>query len=531
MRLAETSMIRGLRLRWLLSILIVCWGKNVNAEVIRYDGYRGIWFDLRQKYSGGLGTYTAKHNPLAVYAPDTQRTYFVWGGTSSEDERKLRLMLSYYDHRTGTAPRPAMVFDKGDVDDPHDNPALQIDDDGYLWFFVAGRGTTRPGYIYRSREPHSIEAFDSVRADRKFAYPQPWYVSGRGFVVLYTEYGQGRELFWRTSADGYTWSEHRKLAGFGGHYQVSWCKNGRIFTAFNYHINGVVDTRTNLYFLQSSDFGASWQTASGETISPPLATVDNAALVRDYHSEGLLVYCKDVNFDVDGNPVILHITSSSAEAGVQEPPRSWMTAHWSGREWQFRRVTDAYHNYDMGSLYIEDGLWRIIAPTEPGPQPWGTGGEVAVWTSEDQGVTWRKERNLTAESPRNHSYVRRPLNADPGFYGFWADGDAHEFSVSRLYFTSKDGAVYQLPAAMESDTATPLLINGATSVSAAAAVVPSAVNEGLARGRRLSACELFDIRGRRLSWDNPLAAKANGTRKSVMWAGSPALVIQRATKE
>src|SRR6478609_829160 len=39
------------------------------------DGYRGIWFTLGQfsqhgdKYSGGLGTYTANHNPMAVYSP------------------------------------------------------------------------------------------------------------------------------------------------------------------------------------------------------------------------------------------------------------------------------------------------------------------------------------------------------------------------------------------------------------------------------------------------------------------------------
>ena len=38
------------------------------------DGYRGIWFALGQarsgfgdKYSGGLGTYTMKHIPMAVY--------------------------------------------------------------------------------------------------------------------------------------------------------------------------------------------------------------------------------------------------------------------------------------------------------------------------------------------------------------------------------------------------------------------------------------------------------------------------------
>lgn len=39
------------------------------------EGYRGIWFSIGQaaseygpKYSGGLGTYTMKHIPMAVYA-------------------------------------------------------------------------------------------------------------------------------------------------------------------------------------------------------------------------------------------------------------------------------------------------------------------------------------------------------------------------------------------------------------------------------------------------------------------------------
>lgn len=42
----------------------------------RDDGYRGIWYmnqpsgdEYVYKYSGGLGTYCAKHNPFAVYCP------------------------------------------------------------------------------------------------------------------------------------------------------------------------------------------------------------------------------------------------------------------------------------------------------------------------------------------------------------------------------------------------------------------------------------------------------------------------------
>jgi hypothetical protein len=50
--------------------------------------YRGIWFRLGKydgqygdKYSGGLGTDTMKHVPMAVYAPSVDRTFFTYGGT------------------------------------------------------------------------------------------------------------------------------------------------------------------------------------------------------------------------------------------------------------------------------------------------------------------------------------------------------------------------------------------------------------------------------------------------------------------
>lgn len=78
----------------------------------------------------------------------------------------------------------------------------------------------------------------------------------------------------------------------------------------------------------------------------------------------------------------------------------------------------------MVPLYIEpDGLWRVIAPTEPGPQPWTTGGEMVLWTSRDQGATWIKVKQLTRNSRFNHTYAHRPVNAHPDFYAFWADGN------------------------------------------------------------------------------------------------------------
>lgn len=102
-------------------------GEYNNCKI---DGYRPIWFDLGQKseygskYSGGLGTYTVKHNPMAIYSPETNKTFFVFGGTINKDERYLLCMIGCYDHATGKVCKPTVVYDKQGVNDPHDNPAL-----------------------------------------------------------------------------------------------------------------------------------------------------------------------------------------------------------------------------------------------------------------------------------------------------------------------------------------------------------------------------------------------------------------------
>ena len=104
-------------------------------------------------------------------------------------------------------------------------------------------------------------------------------------------------------------------------------------------------------------------------------------------------------------------------------------------------------------------MWRIIGPTEAGTQKLGTGGEMALWTSRDEGVTWNRERIITESSRLNHAYARRPVGAHPEFYAFWADGNPHEFTPSTLYFTNKQGdCVRALPRDMRADFAEPVAL-------------------------------------------------------------------------
>ena len=426
------------------------------------DGYQGIWFTLNQfseegdKYSGGLGTYTAKHVPMAIYAPEVEKTFFVYGG-AKEGQRHLLAMASYYDHSHRLVPRPTIVHDKENVDDPHDNPSIALDETGHVWVFVSGRGRRRPGFKYRSLEPYSVDVFELI-SEEEMTYPQPWWIEGEGFVHFFTKYTGVRELYWNTSHDGRDWAPHQKLAGMGGHYQTSRRRGSRIITSFNMHPGGKVDIRTNLYFVQTDDMGQTWRTADGSPIETPMTDPHCAALVRDFQAEGRLVYMKDIDLDAEGNPVILVVTSNDHKPGPSGEPRIWTIAHWTGNQWAFYQVTGSTHNYDMGSLYIESsGTWRIIAPTEPGPQHWGTGGEMAIWISRDQGQHWEMEKQLTRGSHFNHTYARRPVNSHPDFYAFWADGNPDQFSESRLYFTDQTGdQVWVLPYEMNQEKEEPI---------------------------------------------------------------------------
>jgi len=433
---------------------------NAQSPQPKDDGYRGIWFTLGQvseygdKNPGGFATYTAKHLPLAVYSPEADKTFFVYGG-AKQGKRHLLAMASYYDHRRGVVPRPVIVHDKQGVDDPHDNPSIALDEHGHIWVFVSGRARRRPGFKYRSVEPLSIERFELI-SEEEMAYPQPWWIDGKGFLHLFTKYTGVRELYWNTSPDGRSWTEHQKLAGMGGHYQTSNRRGNRVITAFNMHPGGVCDQRTNLYFVQTTDMGRTWQTADGTPLETPMTDPQCPALVRDFRSEKRLVYMKDINFDADGNPIILVVTSAHYQPGPIGDPRIWTIAHWDEQQWRFHEVTRSTGNYDVGSLYVEGDTWRIVGPTEPGPQHYGTGGEVALWTSRDSGATWTKVRDVTRNSQFNHSYVRRPVNARPDFYAFWADGNPHKFTPSHLYFTNHDGdRLWRLPYDMTGDFAKP----------------------------------------------------------------------------
>lgn len=450
------------------------------------DGYRGVWYfnqksddEYVYKYSGGLGTYCAKHQPFAVHCASVDKTFFCYGGTTAERPDQLLHMVSYYDHATGTVPRPTILLDK-QTNDAHDNPVLAVDGTGHVWIFSTSHGRTRPSFVHRSARPYDVREFVRVeptfvdeRGERRaldnFSYFQAWHAGDDGFLCFFTRYGApaARTSMFLSSADGVTWSARRRLAAIEkGHYQISGYDpvHGTAAAACNFHPDPQgLNWRTNLYYMQSQDGGRTFTDAAGAPLELPLTTPDNAALVRDYSKQELLVYLKDLAFAPDGSPRILFVTSRHFRSGPDSGPRTWRLARFRDGQWTVHDVTTSDHNYDMGSLYVEPAdtadaphRLRIIAPTEPGPQRYNPGGEIAMWTSDDDGSTWRRAATLTENSERNHTYVRRPVAAHPDFYALWADGDARRPSRSHLYFATREGRVFRLPDQMPGEHARPV---------------------------------------------------------------------------
>lgn len=426
------------------------------------DGYRGIWFgsghagpEHRYLVSGGLATFPHNNGPIAIHSPDANKTFFCFGGASPAKTEVLHL-LAYMDHGTGKVSRPRIVHERPAID-AHENPAMAIDDEGFLWIFSSMTSRARPAYIHRSRQPHSIDSFERVQLDA-FAHAQPWAMEGRGLFLFFSRFVSGQRLFWKTSADGRRWSNPSLAAGMDrGHDQVSAKFAEKLGTAFClYPRRGGEAARTNVYYIETLDFGENWQTAGGEPVPLPVGNIVGPALVRDYAAKGLLVFLKDLAFDAEGRPVLLFLTSRGEAPGPENGPRVWRVARWTGEDWDLADVCESDHNFDSGSIHVDGDEWRIFAPTDPGPYPFRAGGEVVVWSSVDRGRTWKRLRAVTAGSKRNHGYVRRPVHAHPDFAAIWADGDPTGPSESSLYIADRLGErPRRLPAGMDGESADP----------------------------------------------------------------------------
>lgn len=437
------------------------------------NGYHGIWYSIGQetaygpKYAGGLGTYPQQSAPIAQYSADANKTFFVYGGTDGTDN-ELKNLIGYYDHATGLVSKPRVVRDVGGQD-LHQSATINVDKDGHIWVFTHSHGTTGRGNIYRSDNPGDIASFTEVSLPTglfstgvDLAYGNSLYDQTDGFVELYNVYEAGRAVHVATGqissgGDNIDWDQtsytDTQLIDIEGHYAIMRTNGSKLAILANRHPGGL-DNRTDLYYLESNDWGQTWQQVDGTPITDTITDATHGSRVFDYSAQDDLVYLKSMDFDAAGNPVLLYLTATDSDGsghlagphGEGDGRRTLHTAYWNGSSWVIQDVLTTDHNYDHGELWIDDdGNWNIIGAFLDGPQAWGTGGDIGIWQSTNSGADWQLIRQLT-EGEVNSTYPRLVTDAHDDFFALWADGDATSQSASNLFFTNADGTrVYQLP--------------------------------------------------------------------------------------
>ncbi len=445
------------------------------CKMMDNTGYNGIfyqqWFSTSQrddvyqvvKYSGNLATYTAKHRPMAVYSQTSNKTYFTYGsGVGNVTEaRNLGIYVGCFDHISDKLCVPHPLTIKGlnsngevteVVDDPHDNASILVDENNYVWVYVAGRGTARQMEIYRSVFPGMHNAFINMTntelsnlssEERKISYPQPWLVGStsgqKQRVMVHTRYTNGRELYFKLPG------QKSQLMVQGGHYAVSHAKGNHIVIAYNSHAfegkpAGYVDNRSNLYFMESKDGGATWNNSTNplSALSLPLVKDNSETKIKQYFygssdSRTRLVYMKDIKIGDDGKVRILYVTSTTPDAGDPSANRELVIATKSGTSWSFETVrSDVNHNYSTG--FISDDGNRLVFPFyKPGVNRQDSAGGT-IYRGSRSGSNWSwTEISACSYLNQNHNYVRDVHNGKGDFQYIWAQGDGMDRD-NNLYF-------------------------------------------------------------------------------------------------
>ncbi|WP_141096234.1 hypothetical protein [Lacimicrobium sp. SS2-24] len=401
-------------------------------------------------YSGPVATYSAKHYPTAVASErytyfvftgpvitdDGKQVLHSSGGgdrVSSplfqrEDGRTnaVGTFLARYNHASKKVSKPLLLHAKH-TDDPHDNAVLNFDNDGNLYVLIAGREVRRSSLMFfiESPDQHSRFAADEliirdISPDnldyRGYApsgliappftpvsYPHLLNTT-EGLRLVFTLYCNGNHKNQCAKTTRQIWSakiafdpngddkatiiDPVPLAAYQGHYFMARVGENRrdIGLVFNYHPEGEVSQRTNLYYLFSNDAGESWQYFHPDTGEPlsaqellPLTSPSElklvAALEYDFKDKvKQRIYLKDLHLTGEGsamNPAALFTLTSGAaqhEPTLSEGHRL-MLSYRSQREWQHQTVTDHVdHNYSTGFLFRSDlQEYQVFFPgTRPG---------------------------------------------------------------------------------------------------------------------------------------------------------------------
>ncbi len=401
--------------------------------------FRGAWYGSGREntlpghafvYAGAKATYSAWHRPMAVYSPEVNRTFFVYGDAQN------RPAVSEFDHAAGRFAKPWALGTNPD-DNAHRNPTLLVDEEGFLFVFYGYHGSRQPIHVLRSLYPHDISAWTHVSdlTDGNGSYANPWQLLPGEIIVPHRQ--PTGWCFKKSRDQGATWSDTVELVSFSTYegtstvYGLTTAQAGPYPRGIHFvwsRLGGgtpeAIRTkhlwarRYNVYYACSYDGGDTWQRSDGTPYTLPI-TEDTAELVYNSGEHG--TWLKDLLIGSGGRPLVLFLD------GDADTYRStWKIARRTEPGWDIVDLTTSDHMYDGGAFCaLNPNDIRLFGPSAPA-QPGCDGGNIEEWQSTDGGANWTRLRTLTHGTERSHNHVKTVLHhekSDGKFRVMWSCGD------------------------------------------------------------------------------------------------------------
>jgi len=359
---------------------------------------------ITAKAGGKNVWYIEMNKPHAVYHKGKTYIAFHGGGSHFLDP----LVISY-DHKTGIVIGPVKVGENplAKYPDNHGNPAIIVDDTGYIHVFYGGHGSYRGKMTHAvSREPGDISSWEHLdNINPLTTYPQLLKMSD-GTIYFFYRAGNHRSnwAYVISTDNGRSFSREIQLlaAGqkrtdreyFNGEYHDAWYssfykdKYDTIHHVTRYHACTKYSDdpyhnrrRHNIYHLQMSHGIGRWTNLTGRQLTLPLTLED-----ADQHC---LIFESDPK---KGHSQLIHTLISGFTIGQNKKPHILFG---SGRG-NWGRI-DQKWRLAIGTPW--KGSWSIRKAPGEGQLSLEENGSLQIWSeqilnSRDGGQTWKVVTDL-----------------------------------------------------------------------------------------------------------------------------------------
>ena len=362
---------------------------------------------LTDKAGGKVIWYPNLNEPHAVHFDGKTYVAFHGGGQNYLDP-----MVVAYDHKTGKVSDPVKVDDNplAEFNDSHGNPAIMVDDLGFIHVMYGGHGFYDGGRMTHavSKRPNDISAWEILdNIDSTGTYPQLVKTDDGTLYYFYREENveagnhRGDWVYVVSTDHGRTFSEKISLLSGGQKrttgeyadavYYDAWYaamykgEKNSLHVLSHYHscVNPFKDPlhaqrRFNLYHIMMKNHSGEWKNLSDKKLQLPLGLdeVDKHCMI--FKSKNVKdgeamerAFVANLTTDKEGNPLILMVIGKGKN-GRNDRKAILMTGE------------------------KNTGLWSKKEVPKVGKLVWQRDGRMEIWSeqlyvSKDKGKTWEVE--------------------------------------------------------------------------------------------------------------------------------------------